>query len=533
MDSIKNIRTSEESERLAEFKVQIPLDYSSESADFSVNPNFPNYLPTTWNGRSGSYIDEDSFELYDANDKRISTITTQTKEAYPGTYGNSVNDLFGIQANIITDETSSKEGIFEYTMNYKDISETLHDAALFSQTRDDYQSILGSAEWGIMQDLYLQLPNTIRELPATAYVHNNVVANPQDYGEWAPWVVGNATETCTIEGQSVFSQAYAEMQKLAPNYYINTNEEVSSELGIASSPNPIVIVDSPGVFNLAFDCDMWLGEYAAVAALAGESYGMPHPEPYEDYNEWFMTNKQGTAIHFASLFVTMMRLKGIPSRLVLRYLGGSDSSDKTKRVITNMMLHAWAEVLIPIEEIIPGIPLTIDQRAEWISFDPLLKFLSDFLNTGIPTDMPVISEVTNTVLIGSDYDHQTFGPYTLPVANYTTTDDPDQILDLHQTINISVRLMMITGVTSWMPWQPGCEYFGTNITFYWCNTGDFRDASQIGNSTVDGIGLASILFDFDVLNHGSPVWFFTEVIFDPGTPQEHKIRARSLRHSID
>ncbi|UCG00452.1 MAG: transglutaminase domain-containing protein [Candidatus Heimdallarchaeota archaeon] len=527
------------SDRIAEFKVEVPLDYSTASADVSVNPNFPNYLPSPWNGKSGAYIDENSFVLYDSNDRRINTLTTQTKEVYPGGYSDSFDDLLGIQAYITTGENSAKEGVFEYTINYKDISETLYDAALFSKTKDDYQSILGSSDWIDIRDLYLQYPNTSSELPSDAYVYGTGPGvTPDYYRDWAPEVVASTIDQCTIPGQSVFSQAYTEMQRLAPNYYINTNEDVAAELGgtLQSDPDRIPVPGSTGEFELAFDFDMWLGEYATIAAMTGEDeYDMPHPEPYEDYNEWFINNKQGTALHFASLFVTMMRLRGIPSRVVIGYLGGSESTDKTKLVITNMMLHAWAEVLIPIEEIIPGLPPTIERRTEWVSFDPLLKFLSDILQTGTPIDMPVMSEVSTTVLIGSDYDHRAFGPATAPIANITTTDDSDQTLNLVQdNITLSARLMMVTGVSTWMPWQPACDYLGTRMSFYWSNTRTFSDDSRyfIGNSTIDSAGYGSVQFDYDILDYGSPIWFFARVVFNPGATDQHIAGARSLRHEI-
>jgi len=34
----------------------------------------------------------------------------------------------------------------------------------------------------------------------------------------------------------------------------------------------------------------------------------------------------------------------------------------------------------------------------------------------------------------------------------TTTDVPEQIIDLQQTVNISVRVMMVKGVATWIPW---------------------------------------------------------------------------------
>jgi hypothetical protein len=457
----------------------------------------------------------------------------------PGGYSNSINDLLGIQAVITTDETSTNEGVLKYTMNYADISETLTDAALFSKTKDDYATIIGSsAEWSDIQDLYMQYPNTPSELPQNAYVDGvGPVSNPADYEEWAPDVVASITDTCTIPGQSVFSQAYTEMLRLAPNYFQNSNEDVSAQLGIPNSDTPQPVADSTGELELVFDFDMWLGEYSAMAdplsaQYAGADYEMPHPQPGEDYNEWFINNQHGTALHFASLFVTMMRLREIPSRVVIGYLGGADSEDKSKLVITNMMLHAWAEVLVPIEEIIPGLPPTIDQRAEWVSFDPLLKFLSDTLATGTPVDMPVFSEVSQVVLINDSFPHQTVGPIALPIANYVDTDADGARLSFTQDIDLSVRVMMMTSATTWMPWQPACEYLDTEVSFYWGNTQSLASATLIDTASVDSSGYSTISFNYDLLTYGSPIWFFAEIVFNEGEVDEHRATATSLRHRI-
>ncbi len=85
-----------------------------------------------------------------------------------------------------------------------------------------------------------------------------------------------------------------------------------------------------------------------------------------------------------------------------------------------------------------------------------------------------------------------------------------------------------------MPWQPSCEYLSTNVTFYWSNTDKFHeDATLIGFSAISGSGYAAILFDFDILRHGSPVWFFARIIFNEGEINEHKVAVTSLKHSID
>ena len=504
------------SERTAQYKVQIPLDYSDSIADVTVNPSFTNYLPTTWNGRSGSYVDKNSFKLYDAYGGDLNTISSETQEVYPADYDSSFADLLGIYADVRMIETSTEEGIFEYVMEYKDISDTLYDAAMFSKTEDDYQSILGTADWSDFQDIYLQLPDTQEELPI----------GYSDYSEWAP-SVNYTANSCTIDGLSVFSQAYADMQRLAPVGYINQSQKI---------PLP----DSAGELDLWFDFDMWLGEYAENAnplsdQYQGSDYKMPHPDPNQDYNEWFLTNGNGTAMHFASLFATIMRLRGIPSRVVIGYLGGQPSTDETKRTITNMMLHAWIEVLIPIEEILLVDPF-IDRRVEWVSFDPLLTMLSEVLDIGVPLDMPVLSQLESTRLIDSEHEHLTYGPFhplSLTAWNYTTTDVTGETLGLQQDVNLSVRLMMITGTNSWMPWQPSCDYIGTNVSFN-VSTSSSWTASKtfIGNSSIDGSGYASITFPYNVMDHGDTVWFFAYVTFDAGTAQEITKRARSLKHSI-
>lgn len=506
-------------DRTAQYTVQIPLDYSASIADVTVNPSFTNYLPTTWNGRDGSFVDADSFKLYDAYGGPLTPISAETQEVYPADYGPSFEDLLGIYADVTMGATSTEEGIFEYVMEYKDISDILYDAAMFSKTKDDYQSILGTAEWSDFKDIYLQLPDTPEELPIGI----------SSYSEWAPTVNSNATG-CTTEGLSVFSQAYADMQRLAPVGYINQSEV---------TPLP----DSAGELGLLFDFDMWLGEYAEnanplSAQYQGDQYEMPHPDPNQDYNEWFLTNKNGTAMHFASLFATTMRLRRIPSRVVIGYLGGQPSKDETKRTITNMMLHAWIEVLIPIEEILLVDPW-IDRRVEWVSFDPLLTMLSEVLDIGEDfLDMPVLSQVESTVLIDSNWDHQTNGPFLSRAAwNYTTTDAPVPLaLGLQQNINLSVRLMMITGPFSWMPWQPSCEYIGTNVSFYRGTSKSWITPKMfIDNSSIDGSGYASITFDYNIMDHGDTIWFFAYVTFDVGTPTVPKVitqQARSLKHSI-
>ena len=506
-----------QSERAAQFTVELPLDHSESVVDVSINPSFPNYLPTTWNGDDGSYIDRDSFTLEDAYGNELTPTTAESRELYPDAYGDDFNDLLGIDANLVVDDTdtSSEEGIFEYQIDYGDLSSSLYTAATFSMTKDNYSVVLTATEWNDIKALYLQLPNETGTLPNPCHVDNDPnVPNPNNlYEIWAP-SVSNIINSCTIPGQTVFSQAYADMQSLVPKGYIEGGSEEPLSGG--------------GKYNLTFDTDMWLGNQNPLQAMA-------HPDEYEDYNEWFFTRKSGVSLHFASLLTTILRLRGIPSRVVVGYLGGDHTIDPSKRVITNYMLHAWSEVLVPIQYF-DFTSMTLIEKAEWISFDPLLSSLAEMYKMDLPLDLPLLSQTDKTILIDPTYDHENNGPFAAQIANVTEvciTNDTDQILNVQQTLTVSVRLMMITSLAlpdgAWMPWQPSCQYIGTKVTF---KISTMAKNYTLGEASINGSGYASIETTYDVLEHGSPVWFLAEVTFDEGTLQEVKKSATSLRHRI-
>ncbi|GAG87345.1 unnamed protein product, partial [marine sediment metagenome] len=69
-------------ERDVRFTIRLPLDYSDSIADISIHPYFDNYLPTTWNGEYGSFIDSETFNLYD---------NTSGFDSFPLTNGNPLN----------------------------------------------------------------------------------------------------------------------------------------------------------------------------------------------------------------------------------------------------------------------------------------------------------------------------------------------------------------------------------------------------------------------------------------------------------
>jgi hypothetical protein len=291
-----------ENERTASFTVHVPLDYSSSQVDVSVHPSFINQIPSTWNGRKGSYISSNSFELYpsylDARNKINAIIPSknQTREVFPNSYS---TDLLGIDANLLVDEadTSEQEGVFAYTMDY--LQPDIQSIAAYSLLRTQYNECVDDTTWSAIKVLYLQIPNTgDGTMPPTGYIHKGGGAGRPlaDYSVWAPTVYANASDW-NNSGLSVFAQAYANMQKFGNQSMFHFNET------------------------------MWLS-----GQVLGEGAQLAHPREQEDYNEWFFRGSfrndepaSGVSLHFASAYATIIRLQGIPSRVVIVYLPGNDS----------------------------------------------------------------------------------------------------------------------------------------------------------------------------------------------------------------
>jgi protein-glutamine gamma-glutamyltransferase len=73
-------------------------------------------------------------------------------------------------------------------------------------------------------------------------------------------------------------------------------------------------------------------------------------------DEFLFETRRGFCEHFASSFALLMRLAGVPSRIVLGYLGGEPNRIGGYHIIWQSDAHAWVEVLIP--------------RRGWVRVDP-------------------------------------------------------------------------------------------------------------------------------------------------------------------
>jgi hypothetical protein len=78
----------------------------------------------------------------------------------------------------------------------------------------------------------------------------------------------------------------------------------------------------------------------------GFSYSLT-PGEYDDLDEFLFRRRVGFCEHYATSFATLMRLAGIPARLVVGYLGGEYNDLGHFFLVRQADTHAWCEVWLP------------------------------------------------------------------------------------------------------------------------------------------------------------------------------------------
>ena len=64
-------------------------------------------------------------------------------------------------------------------------------------------------------------------------------------------------------------------------------------------------------------------------------------------DEFLFSTRRGFCEHYAAAFVTLMRAAGIPSRVVVGYLGGEFNTAGNYLIVRQSDAHAWAEIWLP------------------------------------------------------------------------------------------------------------------------------------------------------------------------------------------
>jgi transglutaminase-like putative cysteine protease len=125
-----------------------------------------------------------------------------------------------------------------------------------------------------------------------------------------------------------------------------TAEERAEALEVPASISPAVRdlahswtaqnPDSRGVVNSALQ----------FFRTQGFSYSLT-PGEYNDLEEFLFRRRVGFCEHYATSFATLMRLAGIPARVVVGYLGGEYNDLGHFFLVRQADTHAWCEVWLP------------------------------------------------------------------------------------------------------------------------------------------------------------------------------------------
>jgi transglutaminase-like putative cysteine protease len=78
----------------------------------------------------------------------------------------------------------------------------------------------------------------------------------------------------------------------------------------------------------------------------GFSYSLT-PGQYDDLDEFLFRRRVGFCEHYATSFATLMRLAGIPARVVVGYLGGEYNDLGHFFLVRQADTHAWCEIWLP------------------------------------------------------------------------------------------------------------------------------------------------------------------------------------------
>src|SRR5258707_2791258 len=110
---------------------------------------------------------------------------------------------------------------------------------------------------------------------------------------------------------------------------------------------------SPAVRDLAYSWTVQNHDPRGVISSAlrfyrtqGFSYSLT-PGEYEDLEEFLFRRRVGFCEHYAASFATLMRLAGIPARVVVGYLGGEYNDLGHFFLVRQADTHAWCEVWLP------------------------------------------------------------------------------------------------------------------------------------------------------------------------------------------
>jgi len=231
---------------------------------------------------------------------------------FPAPYHYDYNEVFADNINF----EPSNEWMEEYTILQEDMYGCKVVSAQFEPTLgnttifyDTYYTVQNNSEIRQNSQGFSSLATYIASDPTLT---DRYLQLPTDYSTHAPNTVQIAN-TLLNTSNTIYGQVYRDMFWLAN--------------------------------NCSYDIDMLLG------------LSVEFPAPGEDYVEWFLDRRMGTAAHFAAALSIICRLQNIPSRIVLGFSSGDQVGNEY--IIRAKHVHSWVEVFIPMPS-----------GGFWVAFDP-------------------------------------------------------------------------------------------------------------------------------------------------------------------
>ena len=141
----------------------------------------------------------------------------------------------------------------------------------------------------------------------------------------------------------------------ARQYEVVSSESNGSEITAKERADALQVPASisPAVRDLAYSWTVQNHDPRGVVGSAlqffrtqGFSYSLT-PGEYNDLEEFLFRRRMGFCEHYAASFATLMRLAGIPARIVVGYLGGEYNELGHFILVRQADTHAWCEVWLP------------------------------------------------------------------------------------------------------------------------------------------------------------------------------------------
>ena len=165
-------------------------------------------------------------------------------------------------------------------------------------------------------------------------------------GDTARLVTGKLDHTARYFVQS---STFRREETINPEEY-----RVSLDLPTAPEDGPV----HPQIYALAdqlyteagFKGDAYLSAVLRYFHHGGFVYSIDLPPQGKDWlKEFLIDRKTGYCEHFATAFAVLMRIHGIPTRLVTGYVGGEFNPYDNEYVVRESSAHAWCEVWKPTD----------------------------------------------------------------------------------------------------------------------------------------------------------------------------------------